>query len=132
MRTHHRRAVFGLALIFALVAALGACSEGQQQQLQEQAKEGAEQAKQVAGDAALTGAVKTKLVADATAKAAAINVDTTNGVVTLSGTVESEAARASAEAIAKQTDGVTSVVNNLTVGAPAVKAGGAANANSSR
>ena len=130
MRTYHSRHVVGFVFL-VLSMTFGACSEGQQQQLQEQAREGANQAKQVAGDGALTAAVKAKLVADATAKAAAIDVDTSNGVVTLKGSVESEAARASAETVAKQTEGVTSVVNILTVVAPAAPVG-AGNATSAR
>ena len=45
-----------------------------------------------------------------------IDVDTVNGVVTLSGTVVSEAGRARALAIAKSTDGAKSVVDKLRIG----------------
>ena len=45
-----------------------------------------------------------------------IDVDTTKGVVTLTGLVPSEAARTRALAIAKATDGVKSVVDKLRVG----------------
>jgi hyperosmotically inducible protein len=44
-----------------------------------------------------------------------IDVDVTKGAVVLSGSVESEAARARAVALAKQTDGVTSVKDTLKV-----------------
>ncbi|MEO8171701.1 MAG: BON domain-containing protein [Sediminibacterium sp.] len=47
-----------------------------------------------------------------------VNASTTDGVVTLSGQVADEAARTSAETSAKNTKGVKSVVNNLTVAAP--------------
>jgi hyperosmotically inducible protein len=50
-----------------------------------------------------------------------IDVDTEKGVVTLSGTVPSAAARAKAVAEAKTHDGVKSVVDKLTIG-PAEKA----------
>jgi hyperosmotically inducible periplasmic protein len=45
-----------------------------------------------------------------------IDVDTVSGVVTLSGTVASEAGRARALAIAKSTDGAKSVVDKLRIG----------------
>jgi osmotically-inducible protein OsmY len=44
-----------------------------------------------------------------------LNVETNNGVVTLRGQVESEEARRLAETIARETDGVRRVVNELTV-----------------
>jgi osmotically-inducible protein OsmY len=46
-----------------------------------------------------------------------INVDTSNNVVTLKGTVPSDTARARAKALAEMTDGVTSVRDQLTVAA---------------
>ena len=45
-----------------------------------------------------------------------IDVDTVKGVVTLSGTVVTEAGRARALAVAKSTDGATSVVDRLRIG----------------
>jgi hyperosmotically inducible protein len=45
-----------------------------------------------------------------------IDIDITNGAVTLNGTVKSEAGRARALAIAKATDGVTSVKDALKIG----------------
>ena len=52
-----------------------------------------------------------------------IDVDVKNGVVTLQGTVSSEAARARAIASAKNNDGVKSVVDQLRI-APAMRDGG--------
>ena len=52
-----------------------------------------------------------------------IDVDVKNGVVTLQGTVPSEAARARAIASAKNNDGVKNVVDQLKIGAP-VRDGG--------
>ena len=69
-------------------------------------------------DAGITTKVKAKLAADSTVKASQINVDTKGRVVTLSGTVDNDAAKAQAIALAKGTDGVTDVVDNLTVAAP--------------
>ena len=67
-------------------------------------------------DAGITSAVKTKMAADDTVKASEINVDTHNHVVTLNGTVGSQAAKERAVTIARNTNGVNSVVDDLRVG----------------
>lgn len=67
-------------------------------------------------DAGITTAVKSKLAADDEVKAYQIDVDTNNKVVTLTGTVETGTAKARAVELARGTDGVTSVVDNLQVG----------------
>jgi osmotically-inducible protein OsmY len=66
-------------------------------------------------DPGITTAVKTKLAADTTVKAYQIDVDTTNGVVTLTGIVEVPAAKEQAVVIARGTDGVKDVVDRITV-----------------
>ena len=66
-------------------------------------------------DAAITGKVKTKLLADPDVKGLAIDVDTKNGVVTLKGTADKAANRDRAVAIAKDTSGVKSVDSQLVV-----------------
>jgi hyperosmotically inducible periplasmic protein len=68
-----------------------------------------------ASDAGITTKVKAKLAADSTVKASQINVDTKDKVVTLSGKVDSEAAKAQAVALARGTEGVADVVDNLTL-----------------
>jgi hyperosmotically inducible periplasmic protein len=67
-------------------------------------------------DAGITSAVKTKMAADDTVKASEINVDTHNHVVTLNGTVGSQAEKERAVTIARNTNGVNSVVDDLRVG----------------
>jgi hyperosmotically inducible periplasmic protein len=67
-------------------------------------------------DAGITSAVKSKMAADATVKASEINVDTHNHVVTLNGTVGSQAERERAVMIARNTKGVNSVIDDLRVG----------------
>ncbi|HKF22913.1 MAG TPA: BON domain-containing protein [Candidatus Angelobacter sp.] len=62
--------------------------------------------------------VQTKINADASFPDKQLNVTSANGVVTLSGTVSSDAARAAAAADAAQVDGVKTVVNNLVVATP--------------
>jgi hyperosmotically inducible periplasmic protein len=66
-------------------------------------------------DPGISTAVKTRLAADETVKAYQIDVDTDNGIVTLSGAVETTAARDQAVIVARQTDGVRDVVDLLTV-----------------
>jgi hyperosmotically inducible protein len=66
-------------------------------------------------NARTTGAIKTKLVADTGLAAFKINVDTSDGVVTLSGTVSSPEDIAKAMKLAMETDGVYRVVSTLQV-----------------
>ena len=66
-------------------------------------------------DAGITTAVKTKLAADSEVNASQVNVDTSKRVVTLTGTVDTQAAKTRAEQIASQTNGVVSVIDNLNV-----------------
>ncbi|PWW46375.1 BON domain-containing protein [Melaminivora alkalimesophila] len=72
-------------------------------------------AKAAVEDAGITARVKAGLAKDEDLSAIRIEVDTDRGVVTLSGPVKSEAARERAAQIARDVDGVTSVVNNLAV-----------------
>jgi hypothetical protein len=74
-------------------------------------------------DAGITSAVKSKLAADDTVKAYKVDVDTQNKVVTLSGEVETEAQRSHAVMIARNTDGVADVVDQLRVNATAATSG---------
>ena len=67
-------------------------------------------------DAAITGKVKTKLLADPDVKGLAIDVDTKDGVVSLSGMVPTKAESDRAEQMARDSAGVKSVVNHLRVG----------------
>lgn len=69
-------------------------------------------------DAGVTTAVKAGLAADDTVKSYQIDVDTKDKVVTLSGTVDSAAAKARAFTVAQGTNGVASVVDNITVKVP--------------
>jgi len=66
-------------------------------------------------DSAITTNVKSKLAADTETSALKINVETNNGVVTLTGTVPTQAEKSQAEQIANNTEGVTRVINNITV-----------------
>ncbi len=92
-------------LAISLVAALGACSKQG-----EQSTTG-----QYLDDATMTAKVKADLMKDDSVKATEIKVETTQGVVQLSGFVGSEEARKHAEELAKSIAGVKSVRNDLAV-----------------
>ena len=76
---------------------------------------GAAQAQDALSDGAVTAKIKSKMALDDTVKALSIDVDTDNGVVTLSGTVHSQAEKAKALQLAKETAGVSSVVDRLAI-----------------
>lgn len=67
-------------------------------------------------DSGITAKVNTKLAADDRVKGSQVDVDTEKGVVTLEGNVDKEEAKAAAEEVARSVDGVTDVVNRITVG----------------
>ena len=67
------------------------------------------------GDAALADKVATRLAADPALGALGIGVSASGGLVTLSGTVPSYAAREAAEKLAMTTAGVNAVDNRITV-----------------
>ena len=81
----------------------------------EKVGEAANQAQRIASNAALTAKIKSKMALDDTIEAAEINVDTSNGVVTLRGAVDSLAEHDRALQLARETAGVTSVVDLLRV-----------------
>jgi hyperosmotically inducible protein len=74
-----------------------------------------DQAGQAIDDAAITTSVKAKYLIDDTLKGLDINVDTEQGVVTLTGSVQSDAARDLATQIAQGVDGVVRVDNQLMI-----------------
>jgi osmotically-inducible protein OsmY len=82
----------------------------------EKTKEGLSKTGEVITDAWITTRVKSKFVGEDLLKDSDINVDTSNHVVTLRGTVMSAAGKARAETEAREVEGVHSVVNNLTIG----------------
>ena len=67
-------------------------------------------------DARISTAVQATLTSDKASNFTRIDVDTTNGVVYLNGTVQSAEQKARAEQLAARVDGVKKVVNNLQVG----------------
>src|SRR2546428_7043410 len=66
-------------------------------------------------DARTTGAIKAKLLADRDLSALSISANTTEGIVTLSGTVSSTENISKAMLLAMETDGVREVISTLQV-----------------
>ena len=64
-------------------------------------------------EAALTAKIKAKMALDDLVKARAINVTTHDTTVTLSGTVDSKAEHDRAMSLARETTGVTKVIDDL-------------------
>jgi hyperosmotically inducible periplasmic protein len=75
-------------------------------------------------DTRITSAVKAKLAADDSVKASEINVDAHDHVVTLNGTVATMHEKERAALIARDTNGVTDVIDDIVVGpVPAATSG---------
>ncbi len=76
---------------------------------------GAARAEHALTEGSLTAKIKAKMALDDTVKALSIDVDTRDGVVTLTGSVHSVTERTRAVQLARETDGVTSVVDRLVI-----------------
>jgi hyperosmotically inducible protein len=70
---------------------------------------------EVIDDSVLTAKVKTALIASPDTKAHQINVETKDGIVQLSGYVDSNSAKSAATSVAKSVSGVKDVKNELSV-----------------
>jgi hypothetical protein len=81
----------------------------------EKVAEGTNQAQRLAADGAITARIKSKMALDEIVEAADIDVDTNGSVVTLSGNVASAAERERALQLARETAGVTEVVDRLSL-----------------
>jgi len=75
----------------------------------------ADQARRAINDGAVTAKIKAKMALDDTVKALDIDVDTVGTTVTLSGVVATDAQRQKALQLARETDGVKQVVDQLQV-----------------
>jgi hyperosmotically inducible periplasmic protein len=81
----------------------------------ERAAEAGRESGNLMGDAGITSAIKTKMLADDIVGGLRIDVDTSEGAVTLTGNVKSAAEKRRAVEIAKATDGVKSVKDQLKI-----------------
>jgi hyperosmotically inducible periplasmic protein len=79
------------------------------------AKEAGQAIADATADARITAAIKGKLIASRDLSALSISVNTTAGIVTLSGTVPSTEAISKAMLLAMETDGVKEVISTLQV-----------------
>jgi hypothetical protein len=77
--------------------------------------EGANRAQHELANAALASKIKAKMGLDDSVRASRVNVDTNGSEVILSGRVSSAAERNRAVQLARETDGVTSVVDRLEI-----------------
>jgi hyperosmotically inducible protein len=84
-------------------------------QVGEKTAEAANQAQRALTDGSVTAKIKAKMALDESVKALDVDVDTTGGIVTVSGTVATEAQRQRALQLARETAGVTQVVDRLQV-----------------
>jgi len=75
----------------------------------------ANQAEDAIAHGAITAKIKSKMVLDDLVKARNVHVETNGTVVTLTGVVDSEAERKRAVELAKETEGVTSVIDHFRV-----------------
>lgn len=104
------------AVIMTAVAVLvlGACTREERKEVRTEAKQATTAVANVVDNAALTTKVKAALIADELVKGTQINVDSTGGVVKLTGTVDTPAQVTRAVEVAKGVQGVQRVENNLT------------------
>jgi len=115
--------IAGLALSLAL---LGGCTRAEKtrvnegvQDLGQQMKGAAENARRTAADVTLAGKVKTALMTRKGLDTSRIEVEAKDGQVTLKGDIPSREQAERAEEVAQGTEGVTSVNNQLMLRIPA-------------
>jgi hyperosmotically inducible periplasmic protein len=81
----------------------------------QKAGEAAKTAQEAMSDGTLTAKIKAKMALDDSVKALDLNIDTVNGVVTITGKVKTRAERERALTLARETNGVRQVVDHLTL-----------------
>jgi len=84
-------------------------------ELGEKAANAASELKQTLTEASLTGKIKAKMALDDSVKARTIDVTTSGSTVTLTGKINSAAERERAVSLARETDGITAVVDRLEI-----------------
>jgi hyperosmotically inducible periplasmic protein len=99
------RGILGVAALVAFVFAWGACTTTQSAGTQ-------------IDDAGIHTAVKAKLTTDHFSNIVNIDINVTNGIVTLAGEVPNAQVSADAQHEARKVSGVVRVINNLQVKSP--------------
>ena len=111
MNRHYRRAICaGLCACFALSLTSTALAAEEDREIEQRVE-----------DATITARIETALLLDDNLNPLDINTTTKNGVVSLTGTVESDVERDTAISIAKSVDGVTNVIDNLEISREAIE-----------
>jgi hyperosmotically inducible periplasmic protein len=95
--------------------------ESKVEQAKDKTKSATGEAKAAVNDSWITSKTKMALYADERVKGTQVSVATTDGVVRLSGKVDSQEAKAAAADVAKGIEGVKSVRNDLQVVAPGAR-----------
>jgi len=103
-----------LAAGVAALAIAAGCTREEPAEVRQEGAEAVDTAGNALSDGWITTKIQAKYFADADVKARNIDVNTNEGVVTLSGTVEDDKAREQALEIARATDGVVRVEDRLT------------------
>ena len=101
---------------FGLAGVLSAAPNTTSAQVTQKAEHAAKKTGEVITDSAITTEVKTKLLAAKGVPGSKIEVDTTNGTVTLKGNVPTRASRQKAVQITRRSKGVKHVVDQLKIG----------------
>ena len=109
------RQMMGVVALLLLVIALAGYEDHSAEKMGKTTDQMVGKAGDVLDDATITMKVKMALAREPDLKALQMNVDTTSGVVTLNGTVDSQQSSEKAAAIARGIEGVKSVVNRLIV-----------------
>jgi hyperosmotically inducible protein len=118
-----RQAVAVAAIAAAM--SLGTAAQGTAQTNPPPKQEKSAQSGNVFKDGWITMKIHSAFIPEQPLEGSNIDVDTTNGVVTLKGTVPTDAAKSRAVALAKATDGVKSVTDQLRVAPSDTKPGAA-------
>lgn len=123
-----KRSLIGLTAVLCLiwtVAAYGQAVKDLTGTMKDRATAAATaKAAAVVDDSAITAEVKLKLADAPSLKDSPLSVATTNGVVTLTGVVKTKQAKGAATKIAKGVKGVKSVTNEITIEKTAKKSQG--------
>ena len=106
--------IIGLPILLVGMAAFSAPATAQT--ASEQAKQGARKTGNAITDGWITMKVHSQFIPEDALEGSNIDVDTTAGVVTLTGRVPTPAAKSRAVAIVKATDGVKNVIDKTTIG----------------
>ena len=112
--------MLAVPVLLAATVSFASAQEGAKRQARETSqdtKNAATKTGNAIGDKWITLKIHSQFVPEDALENSDIDVDTNRGVVMLNGTVASEAGRARAVAIAKATDGVNSVTDNLRIAA---------------